>query len=70
MATLLKNGVVVSAKGRRQLDVRIENEKIIEMGTDLPINGAYVEDVTGCFFTTRFYRCAYAFGIETTAKEP
>jgi dihydropyrimidinase len=54
MATLLKNGVVVSAKGRRQLDVRIENEKIIEMGTDLPINGAYVEDVTGCFLLPGF----------------
>ncbi|MGK0550746.1 dihydropyrimidinase [Enterococcus faecalis] len=54
MATLLKNGVVVSAKGRRQVDVRIEGGKIVEMGTDLAAAGADVEDVSGCYLLPGF----------------
>lgn len=54
MAILLKGGIVVSAEGRRQYDVRIEGEKIVEVGTNLEINGATVEDVSGCFLLPGF----------------
>ncbi|WP_429949260.1 dihydropyrimidinase [Enterococcus sp. AZ101] len=54
MSILLKGGTVVSAKGRRQVDVRIIDEKIVEMGTNLKAEGSIVEDVSGCFLLPGF----------------
>ncbi|MGG5341061.1 dihydropyrimidinase [Enterococcus sp. AZ192] len=54
MSILLKGGVVVSANDRRQLDVRLDGETIIEMGTNLAIGESEVEDVTGCFLLPGF----------------
>lgn len=54
MSILLKGGIVVSAKGRRQLDVRIDGEKIVEMGTHLKTENSTVEDVTECFLLPGF----------------
>lgn len=54
MSKLLKGGVVVTARGRLQLDVRIDGEKIVEMGTNLPQAGAEVEDVTGRYLLPGF----------------
>lgn len=36
MSILLKGGTVVSAYNRRQLDIRIDGEQIVEMGANLP----------------------------------
>lgn len=54
MAKLLKGGIVVTAHGRRQVDVRIEGEKISEIGTNLSTEGAEVEDVSGCYLLPGF----------------
>lgn len=54
MTILLKGGVVVSAKERRQLDVRIEGETIVETGANLPVENSVVEDVSGCFLLPGF----------------
>ncbi|EOL43523.1 dihydropyrimidinase [Enterococcus caccae] len=54
MSILLKGGIVVSAKKRRQVDVRIDGEKIVEIGTNLKENGSNVEDVSGCFLLPGF----------------
>ena len=54
MSILLKGGIVVSAKDRRQLDVRMDGEKIVETGTNLPIGDSIVEDVSGCFLLPGF----------------
>jgi dihydropyrimidinase len=54
MSILLKGGTVVSAYNRRQLDVRLDGEKIIEMGTDLAIKDSVVEDVAGCYLLPGF----------------
>lgn len=54
MSILLKGGIVVSSKGRRKYDVRVENEKIVEVGTNLAENDSQIEDVTGCFLLPGF----------------
>ncbi|MFD1899317.1 dihydropyrimidinase [Enterococcus termitis] len=54
MSILLNGGVVVSANERRQLDVRIDGEKIVEMGTNLTVNDSTVENVSGCFLLPGF----------------
>ncbi|ALS01133.1 phenylhydantoinase [Enterococcus silesiacus] len=54
MSILLKGGTVVSAKARRQVDVRIDGEKIVEMGTNLTAAGSTVEDVSGYFLLPGF----------------
>lgn len=54
MSILLKGGVVVSSKGRRQLDIRLDGEKIVETGINLAINDSSVEDVSGCFLLPGF----------------
>lgn len=54
MSILLKGGTVVSAKGRRQIDVRLDGEKIVETGTHLAIEDSTVEDVSGCFLLPGF----------------
>ena len=50
MSILLKGGTVVSAYNRRQLDIRIDGEQIVEMGANLPVENSQIEDVTGCYF--------------------
>lgn len=47
MKMLLKGGTVVSAEGSRKADILIEEEKIIEVGSDLSSDGAQVIDVSG-----------------------
>ncbi|MHC5229260.1 dihydropyrimidinase [Enterococcus sp. LJL99] len=54
MSILLKGGIVVSAKDRRQLDVRLDGGKIVETGTNLAINDSVIEDVSGCFLLPGF----------------
>lgn len=54
MALLIQNGTVVSTKGKRQLDVRVEGEKITEMGVGLAANGAEVVDAKGCYLFPGF----------------
>lgn len=54
MSILLKGGIVVSSKGKRKYDVRMENEKIVEVGTNLATNNSQIEDVTGCFLLPGF----------------
>ncbi|WP_430601922.1 dihydropyrimidinase [Enterococcus sp. DIV0724b] len=54
MSILFKGGTVVSAKDRRQVDVRIDGEKIIEMGTNLKTKDSNVVDVSGCFLLPGF----------------
>ncbi|EOH98852.1 dihydropyrimidinase [Enterococcus moraviensis ATCC BAA-383] len=54
MSILLKGGTVVSAKGRRQVDVRITGEKIVEMGTNLDVADSTVTDVSGAFLLPGF----------------
>ncbi|MGX7263088.1 dihydropyrimidinase [Enterococcus crotali] len=54
MSILLKGGTVVSAKDRRQVDVRIDGEKIVEMGTNLKAENSIVEDVSGLFLLPGF----------------
>ncbi|EOH92178.1 dihydropyrimidinase [Enterococcus haemoperoxidus ATCC BAA-382] len=54
MSILFKGGTVVSAKDRRQVDVRIDGEKIIEMGTNLKTKDSNIVDVSGCFLLPGF----------------
>ncbi|WP_207695561.1 dihydropyrimidinase [Enterococcus sp. DIV0212c] len=54
MSILLKGGVVVSVHGRRQVDVRIDGEKIVEVGTNLKAKDSREEDVSGCFLLPGF----------------
>ncbi len=54
MSILLKGGTVVSAHGRRQLDVRLSDGKIIEVGGNLLEEDSRVEDVTGRFLLPGF----------------
>lgn len=54
MSLLLKNGVVVNSKGKRRVDVRIDGEKIVEVGADLPKQHSIVENVEGCYLFPGF----------------
>lgn len=51
---LIKGGTVVSTSGRRQLDVRIKDEKIIEMGCDLEANEDEIIDASACYLFPGF----------------
>lgn len=46
---LIKGGTVVSTNGRRQLDVRVKDEKIVEMGHDLAAHEDEIVDATNCY---------------------
>ena len=48
MQTLLKGGTVVSGTGMHRADVRIDGEKIVQVGRKLDGGEAQVIDVTGC----------------------
>ncbi|MGM0240012.1 dihydropyrimidinase [Enterococcus sp. AZ103] len=55
MSIVIKGGTVVSSHGRRQLDIRINGEKITELGNGLSIaDGEEVVDATGCFIFPGF----------------
>lgn len=55
MSILLKNGIVVSSMGRRKVDVRIENEKIVEIATNIKgKKDDQLEDVSGCYLLPGF----------------
>lgn len=54
MSVLLKGGVVVHSNGKRQVDVRMENGKIVEIGTELPKQDSDVENVEGCYLFPGF----------------
>ena len=47
MKYLLKNGIVVSGEKSEQMDVLVEGEKIIQVGKNIPADGAEVIDVSG-----------------------
>ncbi len=47
MKTLLKGGTVINASGRQKADVLIEDEKILQVGEDLPCENCQVVDVSG-----------------------
>lgn len=47
MQTLFKGGTIVSAEGSRKADVLVEEEKIVKIGEDLPVEDAKVIDITG-----------------------
>lgn len=49
MSTIIKGGTVVSGQGKRQLDIRIEGEKITELGVHLDTGGSKVIDAEGCY---------------------
>ncbi|MDN6268294.1 MAG: dihydropyrimidinase [Staphylococcus equorum] len=51
---LIKGGTVVSTNGRRRLDVRIRDEKIIEMGYDLDVNDDDLIDASACYLLPGF----------------
>lgn len=46
---LIKGGTVVSTNGRRQLDVRVKDEKIVELGHDLSAHDDEIVDATNCY---------------------
>lgn len=46
-AITLVGGTLITADGRRQADLRIEGERIVDVGEGLPVNGAQEVDVSG-----------------------
>lgn len=54
MSILVKGGVVVNSHTRRQLDVRLDGEKIVELGADLAVKDSEVVDASGCFILPGF----------------
>ena len=54
MTKVLKGGTLVSATGRKKADIRIEGEKIVEIGTNLSTDDCQVEEVTGYFLLPGF----------------
>lgn len=50
MSILLKGGTVVSAYNRRQLDIRIDGEQIVEMGANLPVENSQIEELRGVMY--------------------
>jgi dihydropyrimidinase len=54
MAKILVGGTLVSATGRVTADIRLDGEKIVEIGTDLTTDGCQVEDVTGYYLLPGF----------------
>ena len=48
MAILIRGGIVVSPHGSLQVDVRVEGEKIVQVGMNLPFDGAECIDAEGC----------------------
>ena len=49
MAILIKGGTVVTAEGEFRYDVRVDGEKVVELGPDLEANGAEVIDAGGAY---------------------
>lgn len=54
MSILLQGGILVTAHGRRQGDIRIAGDKIVEIGTNLPVADSQVEDVRGRYLLPGF----------------
>ena len=49
MAILIKGGTVVTAEGEFRYDVRVDEEKVVEVGPDLEADGAEVIDAGGAY---------------------
>lgn len=74
MAIILKGGTIVSASGRRQLDLRMADELIQEIGTDIqPGLEDQVVDVTGHYLLPGFIDAHTHFelnnGVTNTADD-
>lgn len=69
MKKLLKGGVVVSSYGQRQLDVLIENEKIIDLDHDLPEKDTQVIDASGKYVLPGFIDAHTHFELNTGATD-
>lgn len=54
MKTLFQGGTVISADGRKQADVLVENETIISVGSHLDAEGAEIVDVSGKYLFPGF----------------
>ncbi len=55
MATLIRNGIILTmTRPAFQGDIRIENGKIVDVGSELPVSGAEVIDVAGKYVTPGF----------------
>jgi N-acyl-D-amino-acid deacylase len=56
MTILLQGGTLIDGTGapRRAADVRVESDRIAEIGTNLPAAGATVVDATGCVVAPGF----------------
>ena len=73
MQTLLKGGTVVSGTGMHRADVRIDGEKIVQVGRKLDGGEAQVIDVTGCLLFPGFIDAHTHFDLDvagtTTADD-
>ena len=73
MQTLLKGGTVVSGTGMHRADVRIDGEKIVQVGRKLDGGEAQVIDVTGCLLFPGFIDAHPHFDLDvagtTTADD-
>lgn len=73
MQTLLKGGTVVSGTGMHRADVRIDGEKIVQVGRKLDGGEARVVDVTGCLLFPGFIDAHTHFDLDvagtTTADD-
>ncbi|PIE20085.1 MAG: dihydropyrimidinase [Proteobacteria bacterium] len=49
MAYVIKGGTVVTAEAEARADVRIEGERVVEVGLELDASGAEVIDAGGCY---------------------
>ncbi len=54
MSIVIKGATVVSTHGQRQLDVRIVDEKVTELGVNLATTADTVVDATGCYLFPGF----------------
>ena len=47
MKKLLKGGIIISGTAARQADILVENQRITDVGTHLPTEGAEIVDCAG-----------------------
>ena len=70
MQTLLKGGTVVSGTGMPRADVRIDGEKIVQVGRKLDGGEAQVIDVTGCLLFPGFIDAHTHFDLDVAVPPP
>ena len=67
MQTIIKNGTIVNAYGRRRADVLIEGDIIAAIGNDISAPEAEVIDATGCYIMPGFIDTHTHFDLDTGA---